>query len=87
MDRVDSNLISEIVRRIDLLLVADDPRPRSLRAPPLDGVLSDIPIAMDILVYRPDTDDIVKGWVSKVGSDLRDEDMLSQVAALRARQT
>ncbi len=39
---------------IDLLVVADDPRPRSLRAPSLYGVLSDIPVAMDILVYRPE---------------------------------
>ena len=39
---------------IDLLVVADDPRPRSLRAPALYGVLSDILVPMDILVHRPD---------------------------------
>jgi len=39
---------------IDLLVVADDPQPRSLRASTLYGVLSDILIPMDILVYRPE---------------------------------
>ena len=38
---------------IDLLVVADDTQPRSLRASALYGVLSDILIPMDILVYRP----------------------------------
>lgn len=38
---------------IDLLVVADDPQPRSLRASALYGVLSDILIPMEILVYRP----------------------------------
>jgi predicted nucleotidyltransferase len=44
--RMDSDL--------DLLIVADDPQPRSLRASALYGVLSDIMIPMDILVYRPE---------------------------------
>ena len=39
---------------IDLLVVADDPRPRSLRASALYGALSDILVPMDILVYCPD---------------------------------
>lgn len=80
MERVDDNLMSEIVRRIvaaarpekvilfgsrargdarldsdiDLLVVADDPQPRSLRASAIYGVLSDILIPMDIIVYRPE---------------------------------
>ena len=48
--RGDTRLDSDI----DLLVVADDPRPRSLRASALYGVLSDILIPMDILVYRPE---------------------------------
>ncbi len=39
---------------IDLLVVADDPQPRSQRASALYGVLSDILVPMDILVYRPE---------------------------------
>ena len=39
---------------LDLLVVAKDPRPRAARASELYSVLSDIPIAMDILVYQPD---------------------------------
>jgi len=48
--RGDARLDSDI----DLLVVADDPQPRSLRASTLYGVLSDILIPMDILVYRPE---------------------------------
>lgn len=80
MDRLDNNVMNEIVRRIvaasqpqkvilfgswargeaqpdsdiDLLVVVEDARPRSQRACALYGVLSDIPIPMDILVYRPE---------------------------------
>ena len=39
---------------IDLLIVANDIRPRSQRSCDLYGILSDIPIPMDILVYRAD---------------------------------
>ncbi len=39
---------------LDLLVVTKDARPRAARASELYGVLSDIPIAMDILVYQPD---------------------------------
>lgn len=39
---------------IDLLVVSEDMRPRALRASALYGVLSDILIPMDILVYRPE---------------------------------
>lgn len=39
---------------IDLLVVADSTQPRYQRAAPLYGVLSDILIAMDILVYKPE---------------------------------
>ncbi len=39
---------------IDLLVVADSPQPRHRRSAALYGVLSDIPLAMDIVVYRPD---------------------------------
>ncbi len=39
---------------IDLLVVAEDARPRALRASALYGALSDILIPMDILVYRPE---------------------------------
>ena len=38
---------------LDLLVVAEDARPRAVRASELYGVLSDIPIPMDILVYQP----------------------------------
>lgn len=47
--RGDARLDSDI----DLLVVANDPQPRSLRACALYGALSDILIPMDILVYRP----------------------------------
>ena len=39
---------------LDLLVVAEDRRPRALRASELYGVLSDIPVAMDIVVYQSD---------------------------------
>ena len=39
---------------IDLLVVADVPQPRHRRAAVLYGAVSDIPLAMDIVVYRPD---------------------------------
>lgn len=39
---------------LDLLVVAEDCRPRAARASELYSVLSNIPIPMDILVYRPD---------------------------------
>ncbi len=48
--RGDAHLDSDI----DLLVVADDPQPRSQRASALYGVLSDILVPMDILVYRPE---------------------------------
>jgi predicted nucleotidyltransferase len=48
--RGDARLDSDL----DLLIVAADPQPRSLRASALYGVLSDIMIPMDILVYRPE---------------------------------
>ena len=38
---------------LDLLVVAEDTRSRTARASELYGILSDIPIAMDILVYQP----------------------------------
>ncbi len=38
---------------LDLLVVTEDARPRAVRASELYGVLSDIPIPMDILVYQP----------------------------------
>ena len=37
---------------LDLLVVAEDARPRAARASELYGVLSDIPIPIDILVYQ-----------------------------------
>jgi len=39
---------------IDLLVVAEDARPRALRAAALYGVLSDIIVPMDVVVYRPE---------------------------------
>jgi len=39
---------------IDLLVVADSSKPRHQRAAPLYGVVSDIIVAMDILVYTPE---------------------------------
>ncbi|MBC7226875.1 MAG: nucleotidyltransferase domain-containing protein [Thermoflexales bacterium] len=39
---------------IDLLVIAESSEPRYRRAIPLYGALSDIPIAMDILVYTPE---------------------------------
>ena len=39
---------------IDLLVVSDDARSRAQRAADLYGVLSDIIIPMDVLVYRPE---------------------------------
>jgi predicted nucleotidyltransferase len=38
---------------IDLLIIADSRKPRSARAAPLYGLLSDIFVPMDILVYTP----------------------------------
>ena len=38
----------------DLLVVSDDARPRAQRAADLYGVLSDIIIPVDVLVYRPE---------------------------------
>ena len=38
---------------IDLLVVADSSKPRHQRAAPLYGAVSDILVAMDILVYTP----------------------------------
>jgi len=38
---------------IDLLVIADSDRPRCERSAPLYGLLSDILIPMDILVYTP----------------------------------
>ncbi len=38
---------------IDLLVVAEDARPRAQRAAALYGVLSDIVVPMDVVVYRP----------------------------------
>ncbi len=38
---------------IDLLVIADSPKPRHQRAAPLYGAVSDILVAMDILVYTP----------------------------------
>ncbi len=46
---------------IDLLVVSNDSRPRAQRAATLYGVLSDIIIPMDILVYRPDE---IEEWSS-----------------------
>ncbi len=39
---------------IDLLVIAHSTQPRYRRAAPLYGVLSDILVSMDILVYSPD---------------------------------
>jgi len=39
---------------IDLLVIADSDEPRHLRSAPLYGVLSDILVPMDILVYTPE---------------------------------
>ncbi|MGB9775791.1 MAG: nucleotidyltransferase domain-containing protein [Anaerolineae bacterium] len=39
---------------IDLLVIARSSEPRYCRAVPLYGALSDIPIAMDIIVYTPE---------------------------------
>ena len=39
---------------IDLLVISDDARSRAQRAADLYGVLSDIIIPMDVLVYRPE---------------------------------
>ena len=38
---------------IDLLVIADSSKPRHQRAAPLYGAVSDILVAMDILVYTP----------------------------------
>ncbi len=38
---------------IDLLVIADSSKPRHQRAAPLYGVVSDILVPMDILVYTP----------------------------------
>ncbi len=39
---------------IDLLVIAESSEPRYRRAVPLYGALSDIPVAMDIIVYTPE---------------------------------
>ena len=39
---------------LDLLVIADAPGPRHTRSVPIYRALSDIPIAMDILVYNRD---------------------------------
>ena len=44
---------------IDLLVIADSSKPRHQRAAPLYGAVSDILVAMDILVYTPGE---VKEW-------------------------
>lgn len=44
---------------LDLLVIADSTQPRYRRAAPLYGVLSDILVPMDILVYSPEE---VKEW-------------------------
>lgn len=44
---------------IDLLVIAGSSEPRYRRSAPLYGVLSDILVPMDILVYTPDE---VKAW-------------------------
>ena len=44
---------------VDLLVIADSTKPRYRRAAPLYGVLSDILIPMDILVYTPEE---VREW-------------------------
>ncbi|MEA3338472.1 MAG: nucleotidyltransferase domain-containing protein [Chloroflexota bacterium] len=38
---------------IDMLVIAESPKPRHQRAAPLYGAVSDILVAMDILVYTP----------------------------------
>jgi len=80
MNRIETSLIEEIVRRIvetihpekiilfgslarrearpgsdmDLLVIVDSKEPRYRRSAPLYGILSDILIPMDILVYSPE---------------------------------
>ncbi|MBU0702300.1 MAG: nucleotidyltransferase domain-containing protein [Chloroflexi bacterium] len=44
---------------IDLLVIAESSKPRHQRAAPLYGAVSDILVAMDILVYTPGE---VKEW-------------------------
>lgn len=44
---------------IDLLVIADSSKPRHQRAASLYGAMSDILVAMDILVYTPEK---VKEW-------------------------
>jgi uncharacterized protein len=44
---------------IDLLVIADSSEPRYRRSPPLYGVLSDIWIPMDIMVFTPEE---VEDW-------------------------
>ncbi len=39
---------------IDILVIADSPKPRHERSAPLYGVLSDILVPMDVLVYSPE---------------------------------
>ena len=39
---------------VDLLVITDSDEPRYCRSAPLYGILSDILVAMDILVYTPD---------------------------------
>ncbi len=44
---------------LDLLVFADDARPHAQRASELYGILGDIMVSMDILVYQPDE---IAGW-------------------------
>jgi hypothetical protein len=39
---------------MDLLVIADSDKPRHQRAAPLYGILSDIFVPMDIMVYSPE---------------------------------
>ncbi len=50
---------AKLTSDIDLLVIAESKEPRYRRSAPLYGVLSDILIPMDILVYSPEE---VKDW-------------------------
>lgn len=39
---------------LDLLVISESPEPRYRRSAPIYGLLSDILVPMDILVYRPE---------------------------------
>ena len=53
---------------LDLLVVPEDARPRAARSSDLYGSLSDIPFAMDILVYQPseimEWSNVPEAWVT-----------------------